>query len=204
PHPDDEIAVHGTLESFGWGEFFADQMRELPDDLVPARVVGQHRREWDLLTNEGTTRGFLAGKRWSPGKHVDSAEVQPTVGDFVAIRTSDDHEPPVIEHVLQRRTFLSRTSVSKRGARQTLVANIDVVAVVAAFAHPDSDDFAAQRSLQPRRIERYLTAIAKGGARALVVLNKSDLDPQAETTRSSLEQRLGLASVVNVSCVDEA
>lgn len=189
------------LDSFGFGEFFAAQMSGLSDDLFPARVVGQHRREWDIVTAEGATRALLAGRRWSPGKHEDVAATQPTVGDFVAVRGGSGGELPVIEHILERRTWLSRTSLAKRGARQTLVANVDVVAVVAAFAHPDSSDFAAKRSLQPRRIERYLTAIEKGGATPLVVLNKSDLDPRAEQTREALADRLGTCPVITLSCL---
>src|SRR5690606_1153831 len=108
---------------------------------------------------------------------------QPTVGDWVAIRSGEKNEPPVIEHIFKRKTWLTRTSLAKRGARQTLVANIDVVAVVAAFAHPTSADMAAKRSLQPRRIERYLTAVEKGRAKPIVLLNKADLDENAETSR---------------------
>jgi ribosome biogenesis GTPase len=123
------------------------------------------------------------------------------VGDFVAVRGGSATELPIIEHILDRRTWLTRTSLAKRGARQTLVANVDVVGVVAAFAHRDSDDFAARRSLQPRRIERYLTAIEKGGASPLVVLNKSDLDPEAEGTRKALADRLGSCPVITLSCI---
>lgn len=186
------------LTAFGYDDFFASQMQSLAKDLIPARVVGQHRREWDIVTETEAMRAVLAGKRWSPGKHADVADTQPTVGDWVAVRPGEGGNPPVVEHILTRRTWLTRTSLAKRGARQTLVANIDMVAVVAAFAHPGSAD-AVKRSLQPRRIERYLTAIEKGGAKAAVLLNKSDLDPESEAVRVAMEDRLKTIPVRAVS-----
>src|SRR5690606_12009879 len=77
--------VSSRLFAYGYDDFFAQQLKTLPGDLLPARVVGQHRREWDVVTETEQSRAVLAGKRWSPGKHVDAAETQPTVGDWVAI-----------------------------------------------------------------------------------------------------------------------
>lgn len=189
-----------TLEALGYSEFFRAQMSELPKELSPGRVIGQHRREWDVVTAEGSTRAVLAGKRWDPDRGMVSADVQPTVGDWVAVRPGS---PPVIESILERRTSLSRTSLAKRGAKQILVSNIDIVAVVAAFAHPEADDFASKRSLSPRRIERYLTAIKSGGAESLVLLNKSDLDDSAFSLAKELEVRLGDCPVVPVNCTKD-
>lgn len=185
------------LLALGYSEFFRAQMSKLPDELRPGRVVGQHRREWDVVTEEGSTRAVLAGKRWDPERGMVSSDVQPTVGDWVAVRPGT---PPVIETILDRRTSLSRTSLAKRGAKQVLVVNIDIVAVVSAFAHPGADDFASKRSLSARRIERYLTAIKSGGAESLVLLNKSDLDAAAQDHAARLEERLGDCPVVPVNC----
>jgi len=175
-------------------------MAKLGDELYPARVVGQHRRECDVTSEKGSTRAVLAGKCWDPDRGIEAADAQPTIGDWVALRAG---EPPVIEAILSRRTWLSRTSVAKRGAKQMLVANIDIVAVVAAFSHPSADSATAKRSLNPRRIERYLLAIAKGGAKPLVLLNKADLDRDAERKAQSLEQRLQDCPVRPVSCHTE-
>ncbi len=188
------------LSRVGYSAFFEEQMATLPPDLQPARVIGQHRREWDVSTGEHTERAVLAGRGWNPEKGADAADTQPTVGDWVAIRKTNDTSPPVIEAILTRRTELTRTSAAKRGARQTLVANIDHVAVVAAFAHQDAHDAVAKRSLHPRRIERYLTAIRKGGAAPLVVLNKSDLKNDVEKDVSRLQKRLKKCPVIPVNC----
>jgi ribosome biogenesis GTPase len=189
-----------ALEALGYSEFFRAQIAGAPKELSPGRIVGQHRREWDVVTEEGATRAVLAGKRWDPERGLISSDVQPTVGDWVLVRPGS---PPVIETILTRRTELSRTSLAKRGAKQILVSNIDIVAVVAAFAHPDADDFASKRSLSPRRMERYLTAIKSSGAEGLVLLNKSDLTESAGEHARELAARLGDCPVIPVNCSHE-
>lgn len=188
------------LEALGYSDFFRAQVAGAPKELSPGRIVGQHRREWDVATEDGTTRAVLAGKRWDPERGMVSSDVQPTVGDWVLVRPGT---PPVIETILNRRTALSRTSLAKRGEKQILVANIDIVAVVAAFAHPDADDFASKRSLSPRRIERYLTAIKSSGAEGLVLLSKSDLYKNAADHAEELATRLGDCPVIAVNCTEE-
>jgi ribosome biogenesis GTPase len=179
-----------ALNRLGYSAFFEDQMKEFPNDFVPARVIGQHRREWDVSFEEGSTRAVLAGKRWDPEKGAEDADAQPTVGDWVVLRLGAG-SLPVIEHILTRKTWLSRGIQGKKGDRQIIVSNIDQVAVVAAFSGKNSADSVQKRSLHPRRIERYLTAIKKGGAQAIVVLNKCDLaeapDKEAERLRTRLK-----------------
>ncbi len=164
-------------------------MAELAPEFVPARVTGQHRREWDVAGVDLRRRAVLAGKRWAKDD-VAAEEAQPTIGDWVAVRVLPDDAPPVIEHILERRTELVRGAVGRPGSRQVIVANVDLVAVVAAFAVPEAQDAVALRSLNPRRIERYLTAVQKGGARALVLLHKADLRRESVEQAEELRARL--------------
>lgn len=182
--------MSATLNRLGYSAFFEDQMKEFPNDLVPARVVGQHRREWDVSFDGGSARAVLAGRRWDPEKGTEDADAQPTVGDWVALRPQGAGSLPVVEHILSRRTWLSRGIQGKKGDRQIIVSNIDHVAVVAAFPARDSAEAVQKRSLHPRRIERYLTAIKKGGAQAIVVLNKSDLAEAPDRDAQRLRTRL--------------
>jgi ribosome biogenesis GTPase len=69
-----------------------------------------------------------------------------------------------VEHILPRRTVLARYTGSGRGER-VLAANIDAVVLVASFGNPP---------LRPGLIDRYLIAIARGGAQPLICVNKSD------------------------------
>jgi ribosome biogenesis GTPase / thiamine phosphate phosphatase len=194
-----ERHVTSALTRLGFSAFFADQLIDAASDIIPARVVGQHRREWDVTSERGTARAVLAGKHWAQEHVAQVDDAQPTVGDWVGVRWSEPG-PPIIEVLLKRKSSLTRTSASRRGARQTLVANVDHVAVVAAFAAADKHDAVAKRSLHPRRIERYVTAIEKGGAEPIVLLNKADLVQNAQETAKQLEARLKTCRVVCTTC----
>lgn len=197
-------AVQSKLHALGYSPFFEERFQKLQAQyadvpLIPARVTGQHRREWDVTGEDVETRAVLAGRRWASSE-ARLEEVQPTVGDWVALRQGSPTTPPVIEHILPRKTELARGSVARRGARQIIVANVDQIVVVAAFAAADSTEDAAARSLNPRRIERYLAAVQQGGARALVVLNKADLTESAEEEAEKLRARLIDIPVVCTRC----
>ena len=91
---------------------------------------------------------------------------RPVVGDWAAV---DDGARVVA--VAPRRGVLARARRDRGGTAQPIAANLDVVFVVTAPG----------RDFSPSRVERYLVAIAGGGVRAVVVLNKCDLagDPAA-------------------------
>jgi ribosome biogenesis GTPase len=74
--------------------------------------------------------------------------------------------------VLPRRTAFVRKEALRKTAAQVVAANVDVVFLVSAYGN----------DLNPRRLERYLTAAWESGAQPVVVLTKSDLvdDPEAE------------------------
>lgn len=188
---------------FGLDEHFLMlARRETPEPLL-GRVLGVHRRFWDVVTESETTRVTLAGKRWSAGKDARKDEAQPTVGDWVLLRREPNTAALVIEHVLPRRSVLSRNRVAVRGQNQAVAANIDLLAIVIACAHQGTTDHVADRSMNPRRIERYLTAARAGNVEPIVVLNKCDLDPEHEARARELEQRLG-AKVVPTRTNDDS
>jgi len=71
-----------------------------------------------------------------------------------------------VEEVLARRTVLSRSDPHNRRIERVIAANIDVVVNVVSLKNPP---------LRPGLIDRYLIAIGKSGAEALVCVNKIDL-----------------------------
>ncbi len=188
------------LSKLGFDQFFQEQMETLDSGLTPARVVGQHRREWDVATEEGSERAVLAGRQWAQDHVVQLDDAQPAVGDWVALKKGDgDGVAPVIVQILKRKTELSRSSMARRGARQTLVANVDRVGVVAAFSRESAGENVSKRSLHARRIERYLAAVVAGGAKPIVVINKADLCTDPQTAAQELSRRLSGVDVVSVS-----
>ncbi len=85
------------------------------------------------------------------------------VGDHVRF-TPIDAENGVIEEVLPRRTRFARSSF--RGREQTLVTNLDQLAIVFACANPNPDLW---------RIDRWIVAAESNDLEPLIVANKRDM-----------------------------
>ena len=86
----------------------------------------------------------------------------PVAGDRV--RIDDSGSQGIVREVLPRRTVLER--IGSGGRVRSVVANADVLIVVAAVAEPP---------LVPRLIDRYAVAAVAGGLDMAVVLTKDDL-----------------------------
>jgi ribosome biogenesis GTPase len=144
------MTIDPDLSALGWSTELELARRDHPAHLQPARVACHRGAAIDLLTPRGARVALPA---------PDLA-----VGDWVLVPDHPD-DPVPIEVVLPRRTELVRQAAGRSTRAQTIAANLDTVFVVTAM----DDDFS------PRRLERYLVAVAAGGAEAVVVLNKSDL-----------------------------
>lgn len=191
------------LEQLGYDAFFKEQTKKWDKHLVPGRVVGQHRRKWDVATESGVVRAVLSGRSWAQAHVVQLDDAQPAVGDWVGLAQDKTTTEPVIIQILKRKSELTRSSMARRGARQTLVANVDRVGIVAALTPSDSAESVAKRSVHPRRLERYVAAVVAGGAVPIVILNKADLVDDSEEQANALMERLSGVSVVVVSCISE-
>lgn len=118
-----------------------------------------------LKAEDGEVEAVLPGSL----RHEAAPDELPAIGDWVAYRPADAPGTPArIEHVLPRRTKLSRASAGRRAQEQVVAANVDTVFVVMGL---DGD-------FNVRRLERFLSMIWESGAQPVVVLNKMDLlDP---------------------------
>ena len=81
-----------------------------------------------------------------------------------------------VENVRPRTTELSRPDPRNPRRRRVIAANVDTVVIVAAARRP---------GIKAGLIDRYLLAVAQGGARPLICVNKADLlegpdDPELE------------------------
>lgn len=153
------------LRGIGWTDALADSFAPLAErGLTPGRVSGEHRGQVDVLTADQTIRAMVRG-------NIQFGLDAPGVGDWVAVRVSEDPGMPhLVESVLPRRTRFVRKAAGRASEPQLVAANVDVVFIATSL---NSD-------LNLRRIERYLAAVAGGGAEAVVVLTKADLvdDPE--------------------------
>lgn len=102
-----------------------------------------------------------------------------SVGDYVRLRQLDQRTG-MIEEILPRQSELSRKDVgstAKKEVRQTMLANLDQVALIFATAYPEPH-FGL--------LDRYLAICESAGVQALICLNKVDLphDPSIEEAAS--------------------
>ena len=91
------------------------------------------------------------------------------VGDRVVV--SEEAGVWRIDEVLPRRTILARPDPINRHRQRLIAANIDTVIHVVSVKAPP---------LRPRLIDRFLIAIQRGGAQAVICVNKIDLLDPAE------------------------
>jgi ribosome biogenesis GTPase len=95
----------------------------------------------------------------------------------VAIRVRPDERKATINEVLPRRSKFSRKVAGSKSEEQVVAANVDTLFLVSGL----DNDF------NPRRIERYLLMASESGARAVVILNKSDMAEDVERKVKEVE-----------------
>ena len=176
-----------ALRHLGWNDARDEEFAPLAaTGLVAGRVSLEHNQFYRVLTGAGERLAEAAGRM----KHTASGRDElPVVGDWVGMRldTSSDHAQ--IREILTRRTRFSRKVAGRVTVEQVLAANIDTVFVV----------FAIAPTLKARGIERYLAASRRSGARAVVVLNKTDLTDDVEALVRDARAVAGDAPVVAMS-----
>jgi ribosome biogenesis GTPase len=157
-----------TLEDLGWNVAFAEEFAAYQEKgWKPARLIRDNKITYGALLGEGGELEVVMGGRVYHDAETD-AEL-PAVGDWVAIEVGDDNKEHVIRARLARQTCLSRKMSGRSTEEQVIAANIQVVVVVT-DAGPD---------FNLRRMERYFAIIGRSRAKAVVLVNKADLFPDA-------------------------
>lgn len=151
------------LEGLGWNEHFEQQASELTDrPYAFGRVAAVFKDIVTLLRGDGVVTAAVSGRF----RHETlDAGSYPAIGDFVAFTFTDREDRATIHHVLRRTTCFSRKVAGARMDEQVMAANVDLVCLV----------MAAGQDFNPRRLERFLTAIWESGAEPVVLLSKMDL-----------------------------
>lgn len=160
------------LEALGWSPFFAAHWPE--GTHKPARVVGQSRGLYRVRTGDGECLAELSGRLQYL---ADSADDLPAAGDWVGI-VAQRAGRARIDHLLPRRTGLSRKAAGRLVSEQVVASNMDTVFLVTSL----------NQEFNLRRMERYLTLIWDGGARPVLLLNKADLCADIDGYLQELER----------------
>ncbi len=158
-----------ALVPLGWDDRVATLYASVAEaHHQPARVGRVDRDRCTVRTASGQLRA--------------AADILPTTGDWVALRT----EPrPAVDVILPRWSSLEREG-------QLLAADIDVVFVVASLDRP----------LNLNRIERELVLAWDSGARPVVVLTKADAAADADVLAKTVAARAVGTDVVLTSATD--
>jgi ribosome biogenesis GTPase len=150
-------------EKLGWNAWFAEQAKLHCGTGDTAARVTAVDRGWLLLLNEtGVFRAQLSGSLLHSAR---AAAARPCVGDWVCVAKAGADGFGSVQAVLPRQTSLRRKAVGNAVAEQMIAANVDCVMIVQSCL----DDF------NVKRLERYLTMVAEGGATPWVLLTKTDL-----------------------------
>jgi ribosome biogenesis GTPase len=169
---------------FGAFQKFSDR------GLVLGRVATAQRDLYRVYTETGEVFAEPSGALWYSAP--DRASM-PVVGDWVATRLVGADQA-IVEAVLPRRTCFARRAAGKREDRQPIAANLDLIFLVCGL---DGD-------FNLRRLERYLTIAAESGAKPVLVLNKSDLCPEAVIRERETAEIAGGAPIVVMSAQNSA
>jgi ribosome biogenesis GTPase len=153
--------MYSNLAKYGLSDRFKQEAAIYPG-LFLARIIGQYRNLYRLVSEQEELAGSISGKL-----HYDGSVDFPAVGDWVIIDRPDDHAgAAVIRHILSRKSlFLRKSAGTKLNEHQVIAANIDTVFICMSL----NADF------NLRRLERYLTIAWDSMATPVIVLTKADL-----------------------------
>ncbi len=166
-----------NLIDLGWNDFFAQHFEPFREQgWKPARLIRDNKISYGALLVDA--EGFDEREVILSGKVYHDAETDaelPAVGDWVALEVGGENGDNIIRARLPRQTCFSRKAAGESAEEQVIAANVNAVVVIT-DAGPD---------YSLRRMERYFALIARSGAKAVVLINKSDLYPEAQSQEAA-------------------
>ena len=178
-----------NLNQYGFEAQFRHEA-ELYPGLHPARVTGQNRQFYRVMSEGGELIATVSGKFVH---EAAGTEDFPAVGDWVMLDTGETPGgQAVIRRLLARKSAFFRKAAGTAEGIQIVAANIDIVFLCMSL----------NENFNLRRLERYLSAAWSSGATPVVVLTKADLcaavpDRIAEASASAPGAEILLCSVLS-------
>nr|WP_052476839.1 ribosome small subunit-dependent GTPase A [Jeotgalibacillus campisalis] len=170
----------------GWNKEWQEKAEAYPE-LVPGRIVVEHKRLYRIETSKGLLIGEVSGKF----RHAaEEREDYPAVGDWVMLTPFQGEEKAIIHAILPRVSKFSRKMAGETSGEQIVAVNIDTVFLVMAL----NQDF------NLRRLERYLLSTWESGANPVVVLSKSDLCEEEEILDKVQQAETAALGVPIIAC----
>jgi ribosome biogenesis GTPase len=167
----------GRLSDWGYDDRWASEWGRLASaGLEPGRVIAQHRGRWLVATDRAELAATLTGRF----RHQADQGGLPAVGDWIGFEAGPHRGELRIDLVLPRRSAFRRRAAGARVGVQVVAANVDTLFVATSL----------NADLNPRRLERYVTMGRESGAEPVVLLTKSDLEPEAPDVAARLSAQL--------------
>ncbi|MGV1754300.1 ribosome small subunit-dependent GTPase A [Agrobacterium sp. CG674] len=152
-----------SLDTLGWSDFFADQVKPDEMDLIPARIASVHRARIEAVNVNGQVELDLP---------PNSNTADFAVGDWVLT----DPATGMFVLRLQRKSVFQRRLEGGHG-HQLAAANIDTLLIVTSC----NADF------NLTRLERYLVMANQAETTPVIVLTKADTTDDAATFQQQAE-----------------
>jgi ribosome biogenesis GTPase / thiamine phosphate phosphatase len=150
-----------SLHHLGWNSFFSEAYIPFEDTgLIPARIKRVERGQFCAVTDEHEYEAVLSGSLRNAALSESDYAV---IGDWVLLYPQSDGKS-LIEHVLPRKSFLSRKEPGVTSRIQPIAANVDVLFIL----------FPMAENFNTRRIERYILLALNAMILPVIVLTKSD------------------------------
>jgi len=171
------------LKNIGWNKFFSDNYKEFKSEgLFPARIISEQKKSYILYSEDDELKSIARGILWH---QKDSKTMTPVVGDWVVVKLLSEKKTANIIHILPRKSSFSRKASGGRkrysGGKiieQVIIANVDIGIITIGL----------DRDYSLRRIERYLALVQGSRAKPLIVLNKADLNKDAEAKKKEVRR----------------
>lgn len=173
--------------------------------LIPGRVVRAERDRFSVATPDGTHWATISGRL----RHRSPSPLdRPAVGDWLVCARDEGIAPGEgrcaserrseaawqVEAIAPRHSLFVRRAAGRGGEPQVIAANLERVLIVTAVGN----------ELNPRRIERYVTAAWASGAEPLIVLNKCDRADDLAPLLAELRGAAPGVPIVATSALSEA
>ncbi len=152
-----------NLTQYGWTTSLENQFSKFSSDgYFPGRIIVQNKTNFIVASSYGELTAELTGKFYFDH---DFKNEYPVVGDWVALRILHAENKGFIDHVLSRKTKISRNAAGTKAEEQIIAANVDTAFIMTSMNH----------DINIRRLERYMIVCTESGIEAVIVLTKFDL-----------------------------
>jgi len=178
-----------SLNKLGWNSYFEENFKSYNAvEFRPARITAENKNNYLLITEHGEVFAEVTGKLLF---NSDTSADLPKTGDWVVISLHNENTSALIHDILPRISKISRKTSGKRTDEQIIAVNIDLIFVIQSL----------DNNLNLNRLRRYLVAMNESGAEVIILLSKTDLDPEAEIKAKEIKMNFPDNEVIPFSAL---